>query len=464
MGLAYGELVNEHEELLRRFEAVVGGQELDDLRRIDGAQRPSDRPRVRRPSRPQPVTYRVRVELDDSSPSIWRMLVLKSDIRLDVLHSVLQNAFGWSDSHLYRFSLGEDLFGAETESFLCPSEAAAGEVGIPSSKVTLEQALRNPGDELHYVYDFGDNWALTVRLEEVLPLDLNLPLARCVAGERAAPPENCGGIRTADELAQVLPDPASFDLARVDRGLLDPALLLGDDVSVSFVRLLRRLKTTEVGDRLMGLVQGMLNNRVAIDMEEFDAAMRPVLWFLQRAKGEGIALTSAGYLRPDDVAAAAEVVPGAKGWIGKKNRETQTTPVLVFREMLQSLGLLRKRNGRLMLTQAGARGLVDSGFLWGHIASRLIPKKPRFEQEASQVILLCALTPAGTLDQNLVAEAVAALGWTTDGRPLFFREIATSTQVLDLLMNLAGEEFDKRHRYRMNSVARRLAWEALNWR
>jgi hypothetical protein len=314
------------------------------------------------------------------------------------------------------------------------------------------------------VYDFGDNWDLTLRLEEVLPLDLDMPLARCLDGGRAGPPENCGGLRTAAELAGLLDDPAAFDQEQVDRGLLDPVLLLRDDgVNKEFLALLQRLKPTAVGDRLHGYVLGMLYHRVGFDTDEFDAAMRPVLWFLRRAKGEGIPLTSAGYLRPDDVQAAAEVVPGAKGWIGKKNRETQTIPVLQIREMLQSMGLLRKRNGRLLLTKAGERALMESGFLWGHIASRLIPAKPRFEQEASQVILLCALAPDGALDENLVAEAVDALGWKTDGRPLFFHEIRRSTRVLDLLMNLAGEEFDKRHRYRMNSVARLLAWEALAW-
>lgn len=449
------------DDLMRRFQAVVGGKELDDLRGL-AAPRRTRQYRTRRPSLPQPVTYRVRVALNRSDPPIWRTLVLRSNIRLDLLHAVLQNAFGWTDSHLYRFSLAEDPFSGDGEAFLCPFDVEQGDDGIPSQAATLEQMLRDPGDELYYVYDFGDNWDLTLRLEEVLPLNLDLPLARCVDGGRAGPPENCGGRRSADELAEVLDDPSFFDLEQVDRGLIDPVMLLADDeVNEVFLQVLRLLSSASVGDQLRGYVLGMLHNRVGVDTDEFDAAMRPVLWFLQRAKGEGIPLTSAGYLRPDDVAAAAEVVPAAKHGVGKKNRETQTLPVLHFREMLQALGLLRKRNGRLHLTRAGERALVDTGFLWGHIASRLIPAKPGYEQDLSRVILLCALTPDPVLDPNLVAAAMEALGWMTDGRPLFFYEISRSTRVLDLLSNLAGDAFDKRHRYQINSVTRLLAWEAL---
>lgn len=76
--------------------------------------------------------------------------------------------------------------------------------------------------------------------------------------------------------------------------------------------------------------------------------------FLDRAAAGEIALTSAGYLRPVDVAAAARVVPTMGGWMGKANRESDAMPVLHFRKMLQSVGLLRKHKGALRLTRAGA--------------------------------------------------------------------------------------------------------------
>ena len=44
--------------------------------------------------RTQPVTYQVRVDLDGAKPPIWRRLLLSSELMLDELHAVLQQAMG----------------------------------------------------------------------------------------------------------------------------------------------------------------------------------------------------------------------------------------------------------------------------------------------------------------------------------------------------------------------------------
>jgi hypothetical protein len=53
----------------------------------------------------------LRAELRDISPAIWRRLVVPADATLDVVHQVLQIAFGWKDSHLHDFHVGEVRFG-----------------------------------------------------------------------------------------------------------------------------------------------------------------------------------------------------------------------------------------------------------------------------------------------------------------------------------------------------------------
>lgn len=62
------------------------------------------------------MIYRIRVDLDNSWPPIWRRLDVRSDAKLDVVHQVVQAAFGWEDRHLYRFSLGGDPLDATSES------------------------------------------------------------------------------------------------------------------------------------------------------------------------------------------------------------------------------------------------------------------------------------------------------------------------------------------------------------
>ena len=84
---------NQRDELLRRFEAVISGAELDDLRQMVGdlsllgaeaAQQPSQphRRELRRPPLADVMTFRVRVDLRRSKPRIWRRLDLRSDLTL----------------------------------------------------------------------------------------------------------------------------------------------------------------------------------------------------------------------------------------------------------------------------------------------------------------------------------------------------------------------------------------------
>jgi Plasmid pRiA4b ORF-3-like protein len=222
---------NEPEDQLRQFQAAISGTELDDLRRLavdlpllaGRVPHRLDRPRLRRPPRDESAVYRLRVDLHRARPPIWRRLDVRSDATLDVVHQVLQAAFGWTDSHLHRFALGGDPFEQHSELFLCPYDVEEGEDdGTPASEVRLDETLQEPGDVLRYVYDCGDSWELTLRLEEVRPAARQAPTAVCIDGRRAAPPEDCGGITDVDELAEVLDDPGHFDAQRSTRPSATP--------------------------------------------------------------------------------------------------------------------------------------------------------------------------------------------------------------------------------------------------
>ena len=138
----------------------------------------------------------VRVDLDDARPSIWRRLDLRSEVTLDVLHQVLQAAFSWDDYHLHRFSLGGRPFDRVSQVFLCPYDADNPEFedgdGPEASQVRLDQTLHDLGDKLHYLYDYGDNWELTLHLEQVMTALDGYPTAVLVDGRRADQP---GGMR-----------------------------------------------------------------------------------------------------------------------------------------------------------------------------------------------------------------------------------------------------------------------------
>ena len=98
--------------------------------------------------------------------------------------------------------VGGEPFGRSGQAFLCPWDVEEGEEdddGLPAaSDVRLDEVVQDPGDALFYVYDYGDSWELTLKLEAVSDADPDTPAAALIGGRRAAPPEDCGGLVDGD--------------------------------------------------------------------------------------------------------------------------------------------------------------------------------------------------------------------------------------------------------------------------
>ena len=131
--------------------------------------------------------YQFRVVLCGISPLVWRRLLVASEMSLAELHYALQIAFDWSGEHLHRFSIhGRDYGITQCGGILFEEDAWR----IPLSRFRLHGKER-----FRYEYDFTADWKLDIRLEKVLPFDPKHPIPLCSAGNRAAPPEDCGGAR-----------------------------------------------------------------------------------------------------------------------------------------------------------------------------------------------------------------------------------------------------------------------------
>ena len=135
----------------------------------------------------------------------------------------------------------------------------------------------------------------------------------------------------------------------------------------------------------------------------------PYHWLLRRI-GDGVRLTTAGFLPPAVVLEAMTELGWQDRWIGKHNREDLTPPILELRESAQQLGLLRKYRGQLLVTKVG-RGLVDDPTaLWWHVAGRL--PEGRSEPERVAGVLWLLTTAAGRpADMALLANGMSILGW-----------------------------------------------------
>jgi Plasmid pRiA4b ORF-3-like protein len=422
-------------DVLRQFEAIIGDAGLDDLRHLAATLsqlgvRPGEHARPRRPDLRRPrlaelQVFVLRVDLRHAKPPIWRRLEVRSDLTLDVVHRMLQAAFRWTDTHLWRFSLGGDPFSTSSQVFLCPWDVEEGEFedegGIPATAVRLDEAIQATGEILSYAYDYGDGWELALRLEDVLPAATDTPSAIALDGRRAAPPEDCGGRRTAEELAEVLEDPSLFDLAQVNEALQSPFLVLREHgIDPRLAALIDRLTYSPVGEDLASRSLSLLDERPPPDEKALQLSLKPFIWFLDRAADCGIQLTASGYLKPADVTAAAEVLPTMHGWIGKANRENDTFPVLEFRKALQAFGLLRKHKGSLLLTRAGHDAHAAWQELWNRLADRLVPNTDGFDTDATLLLLLYTATSAGSEPPlGTIADALNHLGWqSSDGTPI----------------------------------------------
>jgi hypothetical protein len=174
-------------------------------------------PPARRGRRPKPRLLQLRIALARIEPPIWRRVRVPDAYTLHQLHHVIQMAFGWLDYHLYGFELGERRFEP-------PFEDAEDE---DSTAVRLRDLGLSNGARLTYTYDFGDDWVHEIDVEGIYiaaPIDGDPALPVLYAGERAGPPEDCGGPRGYDAMLQAIAEPyrPEHALYRIRAGDYDP--------------------------------------------------------------------------------------------------------------------------------------------------------------------------------------------------------------------------------------------------
>jgi hypothetical protein len=133
-----------------------------------------------------PIVYQLTITLKGSQPPIWRRIQVTSDTTLARLHRILQRVMGWEDDHLYQFVVG----GVEYSDPRVLEEME----GEDAQRVALATLVWGEKCKFLYRYDFGDSWDHELLVEKILPRDEGKRYPRCLAGKRACPPEDCGGI------------------------------------------------------------------------------------------------------------------------------------------------------------------------------------------------------------------------------------------------------------------------------
>jgi hypothetical protein len=168
--------------------------------------------------------YQIKVTLIGVKPPIWRRLLVPGALSLKELHHVLQRAFGWDNDHLHQFS----VHGRR----------------IPE-RFRLDEILTTEKEAITYEYDFGDGWEHRVILEKIS--DTPDASISCIAGARACPPEDCGGVPGYYALLETLSDPSHPEHGRMlewVRPGFDPERFDISQINGALARLKRRSVTT----------------------------------------------------------------------------------------------------------------------------------------------------------------------------------------------------------------------------
>jgi Plasmid pRiA4b ORF-3-like protein len=194
------------------------------------ASRPSVTPRAvaRRVKQLTRLQYQLRIELHEVQPQVWRRLLVPEDITLIKLNVVLQQAMGWLGGHLHEYIAGRRHYGIPDEDW------PGAEPMIDERRVRLNTLVESGARRFTYLYDFGDGWEHTVKIEDLVMPGAEGMKIRCLAGENACPPEDVGGPHSYFDFLMAIKDPTHEEHASMLQwigGFFDPVAFNIKDVN-----------------------------------------------------------------------------------------------------------------------------------------------------------------------------------------------------------------------------------------
>ena len=167
-----------------------------------------------------------KIALKGLKPPIWRRIQIPCTYSFWDLHVAIQDAMGWTDSHLHQFNVGVALMydtirvGIPSDDDFDPHDSV-----LPGWELPIAYFFTLASRKVEYEYDFGDGWVHSVTLEKIFPLEKGEVYPRCIGGRRACPPEDCGGIWGYQNILDVLKDPKDEEYQELVEwlgGTIDP--------------------------------------------------------------------------------------------------------------------------------------------------------------------------------------------------------------------------------------------------
>ena len=173
---------------------------------------------------------KIKTTILDIQPEIWREILIENNITFNHLHKIIQISFGWTNSHLHNFEVDGKTFSVSYNEY---------ENEDLDTENKIAKFLNRKGQKALYTYDLGDNWEHKIEVVDILEKEKNLKYPLCLAGERNAPPEDCGSVPGYENVMRALNDkggkedldllewlgdydPEEFDINEVNEAILNP--------------------------------------------------------------------------------------------------------------------------------------------------------------------------------------------------------------------------------------------------
>jgi len=151
------------------------------------------------------LVFQFKITLLEITPPIWRRVQVPAGYSFWDLHVAIQDAMGWLDYHLHAFRFPQ--LGEQTFEIGIPYDEIEDLIVLPGWETPITKHFKEPGDMAQYEYDFGDSWRHELLLEGILLKEKGVKYPRCMAGERACPPEDCGSVPGYYRVLEAMADP-----------------------------------------------------------------------------------------------------------------------------------------------------------------------------------------------------------------------------------------------------------------
>lgn len=178
-------------------------------------------------------TYQFYAELEDYKPKMWRKFLINENMTIAQLGYAVLIIFRANGSHLFNI---EKPLQKGVESFY---EVPNSNTDISDLEMNIIERYDATKEQIHSVvslndkdnlliinYDFGDNWRIKLKLEEIYGEDnlKNNDIPYVISGKGYGIVEDCGGVHSLMQIAETQ-DLKTVDLSHFDKNELNDMLL-----------------------------------------------------------------------------------------------------------------------------------------------------------------------------------------------------------------------------------------------